>query len=359
MVEPRIRPRPTPSKAPRLPGTYAANYGGDDMDWRRGVGVLWTLFALAVAGELVRAAFYLLAGYADWPLFPDLARVSIGALVFTALWLGWGWTRWVLVVTDFLFGVWLVMMVVAKLPPGEPTIVSLPKLALGVIYLCSAGYLAFSADVVDFARHRREEGRGWVVAPVALLAAGYVTLVCLAQVPYWFYLEVEAVPAEQFGDETLQAMCARWNPDALAARGDEAFLTAWPEAARRAALASLSPLGELKDLSKHVNVDRTAVNPSGNRFIMRYQYGQKKTGTAQGHDRPNLVRIKIDGTTTDASGGGFVLQYHYDRERVNFAHGHAHFGLVLMKHPLGGWRLDNFVVYDLVMDPAPGRPPSP
>ena len=366
---PRIRSRPTPSKAPRLPGTYAANYGGDDMNWRRGVGVLWTLFALAATGEILRAAFYLLAGHAGWPLAYDVARVSIGAAVFVALWLGWGWTRWVLAVTDFLFGAWLTIMVVAghmaqnapdavargQLPPGDPIVETLPKLALGVVYLFTAGYLAFSADVVDFVRHRREEGRGWVVVPVALLAAAYVALVVTAQVPYWFYVGAEVVGAKQFGDETLRAMCDHWNPDALGARGDEAFLTMWPDATRKSALASLSPLGGLKDFSKsHVKVDSTVIDASGNRFSMRHHYGQEGVDSAQGHDRSNLVLIKIEGTTTDASGNGFVMQYHYDRERVNFTHGHAHFNLVLIRHPFGGWKLDNFVVYDIVMDPVPG-----
>ena len=319
----KIRSRPPLSKTPRLPGTYAANYGGDDMNWRRGVGVLWTLFALAAVGELVRAAFYMLAGYADWPLIPDLARVSIGALVFTALWLGWGWTRWVLVVTDFLFGVWLVMMVVAKVPPGEPTIVSLPKLALGVIYLGTAGYLAFSADVVDFVRHRREEGRGWVVVPVALLAAGYVALVIAAQVPYGIYLGVEAAPALRFGDETLHAMCDHWDADALAARGDATFLAMWPDFTRKRALASLSPLGELKATHKS--------------------------------------SAKSAGTAADAARTGFILGYNYDCERVDFTHGHARFAFALTKHPFGAWQLNNFVVYDVQIDPVPAlmnTPPS-
>ena len=369
----KVRSRPAPVRVSRLPGTYAANYGSEDMNWRRGVGVLWTLFVLAAVCECLRAAFYMMAGHAGWPLWYDVVKVSIGAAVFVSLWLGWGWTRWLLVVADFLVGAWLIIMVMAghaarnatdavasgRLPAADSIIETLPKLALGIICLGTAGYLAFSADVVDFVRHRREEGRGWVILPVAALAAGYVALVCLMQVPYWLYLGVEAIPARQFGDETLQAACDHWNPDALAARGDEAFLAFWPDAARRSALASLSPLGELKDLGKsHVKIDSTATNDFGTRIVLRYRHGQQPTDSTQGHDHPDVALIKIDGTTTDASGTGFVMQYHYDRERVEFTHGHAHFNLVLTKHPLGGWKLNNFVVYDIVMDPAPGAPPA-
>ena len=35
--------------APRLPGTYAANFESD-MDWRRGVVVLWVLVGAAAVG---------------------------------------------------------------------------------------------------------------------------------------------------------------------------------------------------------------------------------------------------------------------------------------------------------------------
>ena len=110
---PKIRSRPDPVRASRLPGTYAANYGGEEMNWRRGVGVLWTLFVLAGAAELLRAAFYLLAGHAGWPLTYEVVRVGIAAAVFVTLWLGWGWSRWLLVVADFLFGAWTIIMVVA------------------------------------------------------------------------------------------------------------------------------------------------------------------------------------------------------------------------------------------------------
>ena len=326
----KIRSHPEPVRTSRLPGTYAANYGGEDMNWRRGVGVLWTLFVLAGAAELLRAAFYLLAGHAGWPLSYEVVRIGIAATVFVTLWLGWGWSRWLLVVADFLFGAWTIIMVVAghvaqhspeavlsgRLPAADPTIETLPKLALSVVCLITAGYLAFSADVVDFLRHRRENGRGWVVLPVGALAAGYVALVCLAQVPYWTWIGFEGFQAKAFGDETLHAICDHWNPDSLAAQGDGDFLKVWTDAARKSSMASLSALGELKAMNKSFT--------------------------------------KAAGTATDAAGTGFVLGYNYDRERVDFTHGHAHFNFLVTKHPLGAWRLNNFVVYDIVMDPAPG-----
>ena len=322
----KIRSRPTLEKAPRLPGTYAANYG-DDMNWHRGVAVLWTLFGLAALGELVHAAFYMLAGHAGWPLSYDLARVGVGALVFLTLWLGWSWTRWLLVVADFLFGMWLVIWVVAghtasgqpppgmEAVPGEALIETLPKLALGIIYLFTAGYLAFSADVIDFTRHRREEGRGWVFIPVLVLVTIYVALVATAQVPYWLWIALQSKRAQTFGDETMHAMTDHWNSDALAAQGDEHFLQTWTPEFRGKALGSLAPLGTLQKL----NGVSTAMLP----------------------------------TTVDDQGGGFLVQYRYDVQRVNFSHGHAHFNLLLTKHPFGSWRLDNFEVDDVNFDTAP------
>ena len=325
----RIRSVPTPGRAARLPGTYAANYGSEDMSWRRGVGWLWTLFLLAGAAELLRAAFYMLAGHAGWPLTYEAVRVGLAAAVFVTLWLGWGWSRWLLVVADFLFGAWVIIMVVAghmaqhspdavlsgRLPAADSTIETLPRLVLGLVCLTTAGYLAFSADVVDFLRHRREEGRGWVVLPVAALAAGYVALVCLAQVPYWFYLGVEGIPANTFGKRVVRVMTARWNPDDLASLGDEDFLKFWPDATRKNVLGSLAPLGELKDVNKTVT--------------------------------------KLVGTTVDATESGFVLAYDCDCERIDFTHGHAHFNLYLTKHPFGAWHLDNFTVSEIKVDPAP------
>ena len=331
----KIRSMPTPVRASRLPGTYAANYGGEDMNWRRGVGVLWTLFLLAGLCECLRAAFYVMAGHAGWPLSYDVAKVSIGAAVFVTLWLGWGWTRWVLVVADFLAGVWLIIMVIAghmaqhspaavasgQLPAADPIIETLPKLALGVVCLCTAGYLAFSADVVDFLRHRREEGRGWVVAPVAALAAGYVALVCLMQVPYWFYVGLETAPARAFGDHALRTLSARWNSDDLASLGDDDFRKFWPEATRKTVLGSLAPLGELKDV--------------------------------------NTLVAKFSGTGVDASGMSFIMAYNCDGERVEFAHGHARFDFFLIKHPFGAWHLNNFTVSEIKIDPVPSlAPPS-
>ena len=56
-----VRPNPPGARAPRLPGTYAANFESD-MNWRRGVAVLWVLFILIALGEAMLAAFILLQG---------------------------------------------------------------------------------------------------------------------------------------------------------------------------------------------------------------------------------------------------------------------------------------------------------
>ena len=61
--------------------------------------------------------------------------------------------------------------------------------------LASGVYLAFSADVLDFLRHRREEGRGWVVAPLVLVVGVYLVALFNAQWIYRGWLEHEKASA--------------------------------------------------------------------------------------------------------------------------------------------------------------------
>lgn len=323
----RIRSQVPIVKSSRLPGTYAAN-SGEDMNWRRGVTVLWVLFGLAAVGEIFHGAFYLLAGHAGWPLNRDAVRVGVGSLVFLTLWLGWGWTRYLLVVVDFGFGIWMVVWSVAEhvavgarpisaqqQMASSALIETLPELALGILYLVTAAYLAFSADMVDFARHRREEGRGWVFVPVLALAAVYTLVVLTLQLPYRIWLGVQERGAQQFGDDTVRAMAEHWDPQTLTDRGDEAFLRAFPPEFRKSSMASLSPFGGLQRLEE--------------------------------------ARANALPTTVDASGFGFVEQYSYDVKRVDFAHGHAHFSFFLTRGLLGPWKLDNFIVDQVAFDPKP------
>ena len=168
------RTNPSRPRAPRLPGTYAANYEGGDPSWRRGVAVLWVIFTLMALCEAVNAAWYYLSGSVG-NLGPfDAVRLILEGALFLALWLGWRWLRWPLAVMNFLYGGWLVVWLfslhateaTARAAAGEPApgygLASIPVLATALVYLFSAGYLAFSADVLDFLRHRREAGRGWV-----------------------------------------------------------------------------------------------------------------------------------------------------------------------------------------------------
>ncbi len=164
--------------------------------------VLWVFFALTILGEAAHAAVILLSGQL-YPAPADLVRVCIGGALFIALWLGWGWLRWPLAVINFLHGAWLIVWTIflhndlaqrAALA-GEPApgygIGSIPSLALGGVCLAYAAYLAFSADVLDFLRHRREEGRGWVAGPLALGVMACVGAVLASPLFYGLWLGYE------------------------------------------------------------------------------------------------------------------------------------------------------------------------
>lgn len=324
----RIRSRPVSSvgPAPRLPGTYAANYGGDDMDWRRGVVWLWVLFGLAAALEIIRASCYLLAGDTGWPGGLDALRIVVSTLVFLTLWLGWRWPRWLLVLTDTLSGLWLVIWAFAghmgaggvlenasTTPLTSALAGIMPMLALGFVYLATAAYLGLSADVVDFLRHRREEGRGWVFVPVTLLGGIYLLVVLTLQPVYFLWLGWQTRGARTAGGDLIRTMSSRWDAEAIVPHLDAAIVRAWPVADRKYTFASLSTLGPVAEL------DRATLRPLSTRI--------------------------------DPINGGFELYCQYDTGRAAFAHGHARISFLLTKHPFGTWLLDDFAADNLETDP--------
>ncbi len=329
----RSRPSTTVGMGPRLPGTYAANYGGDDMNWRRGIAWLWVFFILAALLEFIRVTCYLLSGFGGWPSLPDALRLILGTAAFLALWLGWGWPRWVLVVNDVLWGMWMVAWGFAehqavRATPGAEGVethfsastATAPQLALGIVYLVTASYAAYSADVVDFIRHRRAEGRGWVVAPVAVAGVLYLGLILTAEVPYLVWIGWQQRGVQLAGDDLMRLMSNRWDPEAVVPRADEYFLQNWPSEYRQQTFGSMAPFGALLRLE-----DATA---------------------------------RAMPTVPDAANGTFLLEYRYDVGRAVFAHGHARVGMILTRHLFGHWQLDNMVISEIEPDPTPDPAPG-
>lgn len=319
---------PPVTRASRLPGTYAANSSGGDMNWRRGVGTLWVLFGLAVALEFVRASFQLLAGYTHWPTDLDVVRVGLSSLALLTLWAGWGWTRWVLVVVDFLCGLHALAWGIAghmdpnsatsqAMRAASPLVGTLPSIGLGLVYVCTAAYVAFSADVVDFVRHRREEGRGWVLGPVLLLVGAYLAVLFTLEVPYLVWIKAREGQARRFGDDLSRRMAEHWDPRSIDGLGDKAFDTAWTPEVKQGAFGSLAPLGPL------VKADKVDMYPMATQF--------------------------------DLASGGFIMQYSYNLRQARFAHGTADIGVFVVKPLFGPWEIDNMTMSDLHFDPKPGE----
>ncbi len=306
-------PRPR-VHAPRLPGTYAANYESD-MNWRRGVAVLWILFGAMAVCEAVYTAFYYLQGGVDYFSPFTAGRLVAEAALFLALWVGWGWLRWVLASVDFLYGAWLVMWLIAShtrdpnAPPDTPPpvwgIASIPILATALVYLTTAMYLAFSADVLDFLRHRREEGRGWVVAPLAALVGFYLLTLFSAQTIYLRWLNLERASAARFVTESVQTISTqRWDAEAYESRADPGYLKTWFEGDRKDVFHQLSRLGEFRDAAS-----------------------------------PPKAAV---GSSLDATGGGYVVRGQVQLGQVNFVHGNTVFTIDVTRTLFGPWKMQSF-----------------
>ena len=326
---PAARARPVRSPAPRLPGTYAANYR-DDPNWRRGVAVLWAFLALTAVGEAAHAAAILLSGQ-RYPAPADVARLCVGGALFVALWLGWGWLRWPLAAINFLYGAWLVVWTIflhndlvqkaalAGAPAPGYGIGSIPSFALGGACIAYAGYLAFSADVLDFLRHRREEGRGWVAGPIALGVMACVAALLGSQFFYSRWLGHERASAARFVTQSLETISAEhWAAAAYETRADPAYLATWYEGDRKDMFGRLSRLGT---------------------------YRHSETPEA------------VIGSSLDETGGGFVLRGQVTMGQVDFEHGGTMFIIDVTRTLFGPWQMQGFDAGKPHFDiPAGARP---
>ena len=334
MIAPRRQPgtvvtRPDDSQASRLPGTYAANYGSEP-SWKRGLFVLLLLFGLAAVAGFLRVLVIVWSGSRGLPLLPETGRlVEIGriagvATLFALLWTGWSLPRWLLAVVIFFFGLFFVITVAAPLPtpPGAipvlngGRIVAAPQLALGVIYLVTAAYLVFSMDVISWARHRREAGRGWVILPVALVAGAYAFALSNVQPYYRQQFERWKPEAAQFATEAMRAVAQNWDLAAYEQRADPEYLKIWTPDQRKMTFGTLAGLGA------------TPAFPEG-----------KETD----EPKPSVTR----------DGRSFQVSYTCDFGKVRSAHGTADFGCIVSRSIGGVWHLQNLLISDPVFDPAP------
>lgn len=250
----RIRSLPERPVRTRAPGTEPVGDGGD-ANWRRGVGILWTLFVLIALGEAFNLAVYLMAGGSDWLTVGNALRLFALCGGFLALWRGWTWTRWVLAVIALLVGVRTVLFSfivndygrsAASAQAGQAIIAFVyfvVLLAVGVLYVVLAACLVFSADVVAFTEHRRKEGRRWMIVPVGLLVGGYYVAMLGAEYTLRHSLEDMRSVMSRLAQENVRTMVADWNPDSIKGFLDEKALRNWPDVSREGFMSTLRPLG--------------------------------------------------------------------------------------------------------------------
>ena len=255
------KPRPAggvrsiPDQAPastRLPGTDAASYGGD-VNWRRGVAILWVLFGLIAVGEAFELLVHQATGGSQWSELPTVCRLLIVGSGFLALWFGWSWTRWALAaVAFFVGGATLLLSFRADYHGLNPDSAAQgfgvlfhlgAIIALGAAYLILAAFLIFSVDLLAFVQHRWESGRGWVAAPVGLLVAGYCA--AMGGAPFVLHRELESTrPAMlRLARHDAEVMAAHWDPESIPTFLDAKALESWPDAGRQNLMNLLRPLG--------------------------------------------------------------------------------------------------------------------
>ena len=322
---------PTPVRGTNLLTASTSGYN-EDMNWRRGVTWLWVLFGGIALAEACYAVFGALGGY-TLPLPPvyDLLRVWLLCGGFLMLWFGWNWTRWILALLAFLFGAWLAVTLLREtdiqlqagtgtkgLPPPSEILSKAPLVAAALLYLILALYLAFGTDVTAFTKHRREEGRGWIAVPVALLLLAYVVAIMAVPNLYSVWMRQQQESAMNFGRETLRVMSEHWDSAALVARCDDSLLQRIPPEGQRKMLAMYTPLGPFQSNLQELGHVSSAFDPQEQRFVVRGDY--------------------------NATG--------------QFAHGKDHFSFNLERSPIGPWRVTMFTEDSLALDHPPAPAPA-
>ncbi len=332
---------PDPVKGTSLLLSTAVGREGD-ASWRRGVTILWALFGLIAVAELCGLVFRAFGGYivtttpgggfVFWTSSSALVRLGLVCAVFFALWSGWNWTRWLLAVFSFLFGA-ANLIQIARLTDsalgagggaaGQPSpagsLFNAPPLAAAVLYLVLAGYLAFSADVSAFTKHRRETGRRWVLLPVAGLLLAFLVAFLAFPAAYGWWLSTQRAGAEQFGAETVDAMGERWDPAVFTARSSERLLGAFPVEERHRFLQGLSPLGPLQTFTQETSLVNSDFDWQEQRFVLRGTY---------------LALVRC-------------------------THGRARFAFALVRPLFGSWQVDVMTVDGMSIDPPPDALPVP
>ena len=323
----RIRSVPTPVRGTNLLAASSSGYS-EDSNWRRGITWLWVLFGGIALAEACYAVFAALGGYTlQLPPGYDLIPVYLLCAVFLTLWFGWNWTRWILALFAFLFGAWLAVTLLRetdvqlqagagiKGQPGTGFLAKLPLVAASLLYLILALYLTFGSDVAAFTKHRREEGRGWVAVPIALLLGVYVVAMMAVPDLYKIWMRQQQAAVTDYGRDTLRTAAEHWDSAVLAARFDDSLLERVPPETRAKMLAIYTPLGPLQRTDQEVSHVSSQFDPQENRFVLRGDY------TAWGQ----------------------------------FAHGKDHFSFNVSRSLFGPWQVSLFTEDGMAVD----RPPAP
>ena len=330
----RIRSVVTPVRGTNLLTASSANYS-EDANWRRGITFLWVLFGGIALAEACYVVFAALGGYTlQVPPGFDLARVCLLCGVFLTLWFGWNWTRWLLALFAFLFGLWLAVTLMQEtdtrlqagaaapgLRASSGLVEKSPLVAAALLYLILALYLTFGSDVPAFTKHRREEGRGWILLPVALLLGAYLVGILAVPNLYAIWLRQQQEDAKNFGRDTLRAMAEHWDSGTLMARCEDQLLQRIPPESQKRMLAMYTPLGPLQSAIQESSHASSVFEAQEERFVVKGDY----TALAQ------------------------------------FAHGRDQFTFYVERSLFGPWQVSLYNEEGLSIDrpPAPTAAPAP